>query len=581
MTTVVTITNPLAPGNAISVVAVPASAIGTDGGIPIYNPSAGFKIWHENQLFNGGPAIGKYIPNIDDLVVLFLGKTLTFAKVIGYNSDMTSVVQELMYANDPSMFSPNDIFTNIGPGAPSDIFRVYIDNSVSPSRVNIDAMLTVHGTECRSFKLYKGSTVGPTGKVISVKYNGSGAYVDDPIELKPLQQNNSTTTLWGFPEFHTNFTLADGEVLTLIIYTDTGSVFHHRQLMVQNTDYFRTTDYTKKQIDHISLQSPYLSANDNTINYPINVTVGSVNMACVVTYKDGTTKHVPIDGVKSKLYGFSQYQSTYVGQEFEVALQYVIGADEAYVGEGLNVDATVITRIYEAQTSAQPGNYNYRLYCQPVFNILTTQYDLHWWLHNLDRNVSYDATGVVSVNDTGSTPYDGTLFGTKQNLNVSVDVQNVDASLAPYRYTQSLAITLFGSVATQDTPFGVAYDINQVQLYGDRAYATLVNNSSGDTLVTIAPGFSNLDDWLDRMYKRLRPSFDISIEPNAPMPTHVIVKYNATNSMTIPIIDQNVTLTLAGNMVNWSGKSLKLTFIQDLGNNNAIKYLATGIVYMR
>lgn len=580
MTTVVSNSNPLAPGNAIQVVAIPANALGSDGGIPIYNPSLGFKIWSEDQIFNGGPATNKYIPNLNDIVILFTNNQMTFTKVIGYNSDMTSIVQEQTLGSDPTSFSPNDIFTGIGPGAPSDIYRVYVDSSVNPKRVNIDAMLTVSGTECRSFKLYKGSTVGSQGTVVSMRYNGSGSYVDDAVAMKPLQQNNSTTTLWGFPEFHTNHILADGEVLTLVIYTDTGSVYHHRQLMVQNTDYFRTTDYSKKAIDHIALETVFMGVNDNIIHYPINVTAGSVNMTCVVTYKDGTTQNVSIDGSRAKIFGFSEYQATYTGQQFEVALQYVIGANESYIGDGLNVDGTVITRVYQAVTSAQPGNYNYRLYCQPVFNMLATRYDLKWWLHNLDRNVSYDATGVVTVNE-GLTPYDGTLFGSKQTLNVSVDVEDVNGSLAAYRHTQSLAVTLYGSPATHDTPFGVAYDINQSSLYGDRTYATISNNGSGNTIVNIAPGLSNLNDWIDRMYTRLRPSFDNSIEPNAPTPTHVIVKYDATNTVTVPIVNQNLSLTLSGNITNWSGKSLILTFIKDIGSGNAIQYLATGVVYMR
>lgn len=580
MTTVVSSTNPLAPGNALQLVPVPASAVGTDGGIPFYNPSAGFKIWSEGQIFNGGAATGKYIPNLDDIVLLFTNNVMTFTRVIGYNSDMTAVVQELLIGSDPSSFSPNDVFTGIGPGAPSDIFRVYVDSTVNPKRVNIDAMLTINGTECRSFKLYKGSAVGNGGTVVSMMYNGSGTYVADPIALKPLQQNGASTTLWGFPEFHTNYTLADGEVLTLVIYTDSGSVYHHRQLMVQNTDYFRTTDYAKKAIDHIELQTPFTNVNDGIIHYPINVTAGSVNMMCIVTYKDGTTRTVPIDGTQAKVFGFAQYQATYVGQQFQVVVQYVLAANESYIGDGLNVDGSVISRAYDAVTSAVPGNYNYRLYCLPVYNILTSRYDLKWWLHNLDRNVSYDASAAVVVNQ-GGTPYDGTLYNSKQTLNVAVDVQAVSGALAPYRYTQSLAITLYASPATTDTPFAISYDANQGQLYGDRTYGTIANDGvTGNTKVTLAPGLPTTADWLNRMYDRLKPSFDTLVEPSAPTPTHAIVRYNTT-VVTVPLSNQYVQFTLPGNTSTWSGKTVYLTFIKDMGATNPVKYLATGCAYLR
>src|ERR1035437_1218023 len=120
--------------------------VGTDNVSPIYNADRRWQVWNMDEIYLGGIANNKYVPKINDVIFEIVGNTIT--KYIVTDISLTTMLPTYVEENTTPVsteFTGEDILLGVGPGTQSDTYRVYIDKSVTPYRLAVDARLKVAG----------------------------------------------------------------------------------------------------------------------------------------------------------------------------------------------------------------------------------------------------------------------------------------------------------------------------------------------------------------------------------------------------------------------------------------------------
>jgi hypothetical protein len=119
---------------------------GTDGKVAVYDGNAPWKWWNKKECFDGTLGAGRYVPKIGDYAEDTEGPESITYKVV--NLDPTTLIptyEKVRHecscenaADDP--FSGNTV----------DSYRVYLDTSVTPFVLSVDARFQIGGTDTSS-----------------------------------------------------------------------------------------------------------------------------------------------------------------------------------------------------------------------------------------------------------------------------------------------------------------------------------------------------------------------------------------------------------------------------------------------
>ncbi len=524
--------------------------IGTDNVSPIYNADRRWQIWNMDEIYLGDVASNKYVPKINDVVFEIIGTKIT--KYIVEDISLTTLIpkfREEDVVNPTNNLTNDDILYGVGPGTQSDTYRVYIDKSVIPYRLDVDHRLMVAGTMCRWAKIFKGALLSDSGNVISRMYDSSGNLLSENIPLE-LAANHllDNKTIKIVTPCYTNVDLLDGELVTAVFYDDAGFVVSKRQLLVENTSFIRAVDAAAKYIIGISLKSPFISPNNyKVIAYPINVPLNGLNLIGVVNYSNGEVVEYPVDGSKFSIFGFDQYVATLPDQKIKVVLKYSLGPTEynyvSTVGSEKHISET-----YEAYTLMADGSYNIKLFGYPVWVDSVNGYALEWFMYNLNRNIRYNVTPYVTINPIYGS-FNPIKYGTVQKLNVSLNIRNADASYKNYIHVQTIDIVLNKQGTERLDNWCVGYSPDQVPKYGLGVYAKALFRNTNDWLLRIDSAIPTFDVWLEKLYYKTLPLLDSYHDELPPMPTHFSLIVNGAYKE-FPMSSWNKDLLLDGTFTN-------------------------------
>lgn len=507
--------------------------------VPIFDPDRGYREWLISEIFTGPDGPGVYVPNINDKV--FDWET-GYYRVIAQLPDGTTtrVPWTIPGAN---VDLSDDILLGVGPGRQSETWRAMIDTSVTPHTLRIDSRNHVYGNDNTHYKLFRGVDVtSANAQVISAYYDNAGTFVSENIPLGLAAVNDVTNTAIRYPlPGWVTVPLIDGEPVTLVVYYGSGKVASVNVLLAQRTTTIRSSEAAQRYITRITVDSPFVSqTEENTLEFPMNLSIDALVAFGRVTYSNGDIKRVPIDNVKMTLSGLTNYISTIQGQRAPLLLRYNLAVNESaeYVqGTGSN---RYIAQNWYARTTAVQGAYSVKLFVSPRWIDEATGWALDYFLYNLDRDEIFYATPYVEqgVNSAAFLPK---WYGAEQNLTVAVDLNRVDSRLAAYRHVQTFAITLLGNGIEDRTPWLLKYSPNGAE-YGQGLSARLQLVSIGDWRLQIDSGYTELTEWLEAVYYRSEPLFNIQTETRAPQPTHFVVNLNGFRNEW-PITDWNTVLT--------------------------------------
>lgn len=514
---------------------------GSDGITPIYQPNARWTIWNLSEIYLGQQGESRYVPNVKDYVVN--PDTNEYRKVVSIDpTTMIPVLVNIISANVGAL-STEDVLLGVGPGTQSDTYRVYIDQSVLPHTLAVDARLSVAGTMVRSAKIFKGSELSGNQKVISAFYDQSGNLLGQSIPLELVAMaNGQNFSIQTVPVCYTVEDLVDGEVVTAVFYSDTGHVVSKRQLLVENTAFIRSTDVGVKYITAIALESPFLSHSDpKLIQYPMNVPLPGLGLMGVVHYSDGSLLRMPVDGTKFSIFGFEGYVATIVGQKFPLVLKYNLAADEVVYGANVG-NGKFMSESFKATTIKADGAFTVKLFGYPVWVSAVEGYRMEWYLYSLERKVVYNVTPWVRFN-ANTHLFNPTAYGVNQNLSVTINLKDVNGIFVSYNHVQSIDIALAGPGTDRQTNWTIGFDPNQDPEFGIGNFASTTFVNQNLMKVKLDAGALTKADWLERLYYRTKPLIDTSTEAKAIEPNYFALIVNG-QSIEFPIAQWNTELTL-------------------------------------
>lgn len=531
--------------------------VGTDGQTPIYNPEGRWQLWSINDIWMGvGVAKGKYVPKISDYVI---DPETSSTYIVDYIDPVTLIptLRDKRLISTSYTLSETDLLFGVGAGAHLDTYIVYLDTSVTPHILAIDARVKIPGTESSYAKLFKGPVLGTEGRVLSKIYDNSGNFVSENIPLEVAAIDSHVNYSIKVPKVcNCTEELVDGEIVTLVVYSSQGHVTYKRQMRVENTAFIRDINASTRYVSHISLKSPFLSATEtNTLNFPLNVPLNTFNLVGVVNYSDGSTLELPVDGTKFKMLGLEQYLSSIQGQKMKLVLAYNLGNNEvaykAVVG-----DSKRITEPYELVTTNQNNSYTVKLYGYPEWVSELVGYRMRWFLFNLDRNISFDVTDKVRI--AGDQPFDSFADNYTQRRTVYLNLREVSAIFKPFVHSQTVSVVLRKDPLTEATPWTVMQeDAAGHTLYGITTTAKKVVGKTND--INIACGCTTQTQWLNKVYYLTYPLIDRIAASSVPVPTHFELSFG-THKSEHPIADWNKSITLTKAPV--FGKNVYIKFIR-------------------
>lgn len=523
---------------------------GTDGIVPVYEPEGRFTIWALVQVYLGGVGAGKYVPKVGD----YVEDTDTGVRYHVVALDLSTYVPQLVEVrrNEAiSTLSENDILLGAGPSASTDnTYRLLVDKSVIPYTLDVDNRLHVHGSLTQSAKIYRGSELEGTLVPISLVFDASGNLLGNEIPLELVAMPNQTNlAIKAVGTAYTNADLQDGEVCTVILFSDTGHVVSKRQLLVNNTAFIRSANAEVKYVIGISLESPFLSqADPMLIQYPLNVPLNGLNLTGVVHYSDGSSARLPVDGTKFSVLGLQSFVATQAGQKFKIVIKYVFSPGEVGYGQTVGMGSQFISQTYRVVALQREGSYSVKLFGYPVWVDTATGYRLEWFLYNLDRQESYNVTNLVRINQNGQA-FSPRAYGVNQNLNVSVNLRDVNGAFKSYIHTQTIDIVLLTPGTERITNWTVGFDPGQNPPYGMNNFASSVFIDAGNYRVSVGLSATTLAAWLERIYYQTKPLVNDTTESLPPAPNFFAFVFGDVE-VEFPIAQWNTEHVIGQSLVN-------------------------------
>jgi hypothetical protein len=504
---------------------------GSDGIVPVYDPDGRWAIWAYQELWFGKTGKNKYVPKVNDYVVDYT--TNTYYIVVSLNTELVPTLKELTNVVSRDLTDIDNILRSKRRTSP-DSYRIYLDTSVNPHKLTIDSRFTVGGTFNTHAQIFKGSKLDQTDTVISTIFDQYGELVSTMIKLELVKQDGMNNHCEKcVPPCYTTAELADDEIVTVVIYNDEGGVTSIQEFYVYNTAVIRQTDTNQKYIKDITLESDFMSKSDpHLLEYPLNVPVRGLNLMGVVHYSDGSKQRMPVDGTKFSVHGLHDYVATIIGYEHEFTLTYNLSKGEVAVGLGAikpgdspyitthnNSTSSHLSRRYVSKTVMPDGAYNVKLYGYPVWVDENTGYELEWFLFNLERSIWKKVTPYVRHNRNPNPQFNGTLYGISQRLSISIDLKDIGLTTKQYIHTQVMDVALERNGTDQTNyHWSVNFEITGTDIYGIDNWAKVKILETDKKQIDISQSETNLNTWLNRMWKRTKPLYDKNREAYAPTP---------------------------------------------------------------
>ena len=496
---------------------------GTDGSVPIFDTDLRWKLYSYDEIFMGLEALNKYIPKVGDGVVKW--STQQYYEVVTVDSltgisYLKPVSRELV-----DELSRHEVIMGVVKTVDAIHRRIYFNPSIYPHSLNCDARILVTGTHAAYAMLFRGTDISETGEVISQRYSPSGTLIDNKVTLElALVENADNYTLKQVPEFYTNLPLKNGELVTLVIYNETGGVQYKRSWLIEYTDYVRKPENNLSYVRSIALESPFLDPlSDDLLRIPVNLPLSSLNLMGVIHYNDKVVKR-PVDGGRLKLYGLNNLLSSVPGAVTDhLVLAYQLGQYETS-SLPATTDEKAVTRTYRVMVDDPNNSYNIKLMAVVHWVSESVGYRVDWWLLNLDRDTCLLVTPHI-IYEPSYEALNPLLYGVTQRKLISLPITKVFPTALPYRHTQLIELTFHQAANGVSPTWSVDNDVNDAK--GAQGLALWFKRNTVSQTLDISQN-RGLSDWLDLYYYPSKPINLSDIITTAPMPSHIEVTVNNT-----------------------------------------------------
>lgn len=541
-----------------------AGVIGTDGQSPLLDPSGIFSTIEKSRVYFGQAGQNKIVPKLDTLVFEYVGSQVTFYKVTSVNpTTMVSTLTPVKESMPGGDLDPDVFLLALGGDARSDLLVAYVNQNTSPARVSLSSVIYVNGINNTHAKLFLGSDVSSTGRIISAIFNQAGEFVTNNIPLVNTNEVDSTVSPGRkfVSDFHTTYPLQNNDLVSLVVYNNAGVPTWRQQLRVEISNAVWTGQTGVRNVVGVRLKSPHLnSPAGDVINVPMGISTESLMFTAVVEYSDGE-REINIDNTNAKLLGLEEVLTTIIGADVPVQLQYLLAPDEVSMVAGQGSFAYV-SKPYTARIVDPIHDFAFKLFVYPEWVNTATGYRLRWFLYNLRRDMVMDVTQHVSIDAAAGTAFNPKGYGIEQQLLAYLDVGDVMPELASYRYPQWVSVVLNQQGNERGTNWLVGHLRTQSPKYGEGLSARGYVPTTGQWVINLSQGISpNFETWLEKVYTNTRALHNPQEETQAPQPNRfkLIVGDSVTD---YPLADWNKPLSVTSTLGN--NKTIFIQFYRRL-----------------
>lgn len=532
----------------------------------IRDPNRKNEIFYLWDLFNSDPNArykdGRYVPNVNDTVIDFEENSKRFyVKSVDPTYPYHWVLEEI---DEPAHNKQQDVnlLRGYGPQTASEAYRIYVDKTVIPNTLTFGNRDFVYSSNAHHIVVFKYNNIDGSKDIISGYYDKDGRLTTSNIPLEVCATNvvdnitikSPKPAYCIVPVFH-------GELVYAVVYNDESKTLSINPYIVSESSTVREPTFTNKHIIDIALSTPFLSdAEANVVECQLNMPVDDLGLRCKVTYSDGTSKLVDIDGKKAKVEGLNKYVSTQLGQEESALLVYNL-SDNEYSDNLANGFIKAQVKRYIFRTTPVKQSYFVKLFALPRWIDEKYGYQLEWYLYDLQRKRCTNVTKYVNHNKS-SMGYDPKGYGVKQYLSVNINLKQVSSNYAKeYIHTQTIQITLLrrGNISGLSTAYLIYYTDGNPP-YGENCYAKRELNA-GNYTYDLSCGQSSQKDWLSILYNRTDPLYSPDSEGKPLTPTHVRITFTNIETI-IPVTDWNKKLALGNDSLSSIGATMTFEWLR-------------------
>lgn len=486
-------------------------------GIP--HPERRSQLYAFNEVFGlgEGPSF-RNVANTGDLIIDAPNNLIYW--VISVTPNGIPTIQALDF-NGVDGITRTEVLLGTGPGLASEGYRLYVNKKTLPHHAFVDSRVVIAGTENAYVKYFKGYDVTETGEVVSGMFNSVGRITSENIPLERVTLPHYGPN--GYKVASAGYVtqpLLDGEVVTVVVYTNDGEITSRFRLIVVNTEFVRDIDASHKRITDISLISPYLSDNDaGLVEIPLGMVAQSSSFIGRVTYSDGSKSNYPVDGQKFALFGYDTFVASNIGETTPVVLNYILSEGESSTNVKQAGDRRFIGKPYRIKTVESDSRYKVKLYVTPYWDTTDHKWMLDYWLYNLDRDMCLKVNDLVET-ALNSKEFDGKNFGALQELSTAINLDRLGPTYQYERHVETISVTLHFPMSNIRRSAYYSINYGSGKMVGPNAQA-YVSGKSGDWTLDLSNGFSEVPLLLNHWYYNASPLIYPFNEDVAPAPTHV------------------------------------------------------------
>lgn len=520
------------------------TVVGSDGFPPLYDEEALWKEWSTDEIWIGKLGKGRWVPKVRDHV----RNPDTYETWIVDHLDPVSLIPTLRAIRPiwlTTEISEEDVLFGVGPSTLMETSRALLNTTVFPHTMTLDQRWMPKGTLASYVKVFLGTDTSIEGEVISKTYDASGNFVSNNVALEMVALDSHTNYAVKIPKrFNVTTKYENGERVTAVCYADDGHVVERRQFLIEITDTIMDVNQGVKYVEEINLESIWLSPSSaDQLEYPLNIPMDALNLFGVVTYSDGSTLRLPVDGTKFSMQGLDSRLSSIEGRPVPLVLTYTLSpGEQAFSSSGVNKNKVV--KPYTLVTINRNDSIDAKLFVYPEWISSAVGYRLKWFMLNMSRNVYFDVTEYVTLSDALS-PYDPKLYGYVQRMQAIINLRDVSGNFIPFIHTQLVEVVLEQPANNDPEPNWTVTSEYQTQAkrFGGKVWARKVSAN----LVNFTGGTESFEDWLQSYYWDALPLVSPT-ESKAPTPTHFSVTVGTTTTEW-PIASWNQDLAVS-NTVN-------------------------------
>lgn len=427
--------------------------------------------------------------------------------------------------NQSTIFDMNSgsLVTGLSMYQPTAVTLIFIDKTSTPYRLDVDSRYSAKNAEASEMKLFLGSdTSTANAVVISEYYDTGGVFIGTEVPLMDVSPTDPSKIV---PAFNTSRNLKGGDVVTAVIYKADHQPIGSQVFMVVESATIRGSSIEERLISHINLKSPLIDTNEpDLIRNTQGVDIGTSLFSAELTYTDGDTVPVPIDGTKCAIHGLDDFDTSRIGGPSEIILSYYPSATEPFIG-GTIGNRPHVSAVYRLLNKVVDTAYALKLWPLPTYTGVGTGYTVKWFITNMAGDLEQDVTNFVTAKLTNGADFSGLAYAVEQEILLAINMNNVAPAVYPdHVHTQRMFVTLNIPGAVDWSPWVIDYIGAGGAYYGMDTYVSVANHLGGK--ISVKNEQETLELWLRKMYNTIAPMYDPSVSLEPRKPTHFRLEYN-------------------------------------------------------